>query len=286
MCIFGAKVPELNNSPIKAIAFDLDGTLLTSEKQITPRTIEMIRRIAGQGILTVIATGRSLDTAIPYISDLALTLPLICYNGACVRDMDRKVDLWHDTMSLEATRDILSIPRKPSVHLQLFIQHALYFEKGGEYADHLEPLSAQLGIVADFQSLPTQPLTKAMFIGPHDDTVGISQTITKHFPNTLDVVYSHPDYLEVMPAKINKGTALARLLALYGITAEQTMAFGDGDNDLEMLTWAGHGVAMGNASPRVMAAVLRKTGRNNDEGVADYLESFFVPGTKFIPYSL
>jgi hypothetical protein len=53
-----------------------------------------------------------------------------------------------------------------------------------------------------------------------------------------------------------------------------------------MLTWAGHGVAMGNASPRVLAAVPRKTGRNNDEGVADYLESFFVPGTKFIPYSL
>ena len=275
MCILGAKVPELNNSPIKAIAFDLDGTLLTSEKKITPRTVEMIRRIAGRGILTVIATGRSLDTAIPYISGLALKLPLICYNGACVRDMDHNVDLWHDTMSIEATRDILRIPRKPSVHLQLFIQHALYFEKGGEYADHLEPLSAQFGIVADFQSLPVQPLTKAMFIGPHEDTIGISQTIMHHFPNTLDVVYSHSDYLEVMPARINKGSALARLLGSYGITAEQTMAFGDGDNDLEMLTWAGYGVAMGNASPRVLAAVTRKTGRNNDEGVADYLENFF-----------
>jgi len=105
--------------------------------------------------------------------------------------------------------------------------------------------------------------------------MGISQTIIQHFPNTLDVVYSHPDYLEVMPARINKGAALARLLGSYGITADQTMAFGDGDNDLEMLTWAGYGVAMGNASPRVQAAVVRKTGRNNDEGVADYLESFF-----------
>ncbi len=275
MCILGAKVPVLNNSPIKAIAFDLDGTVLTPEKKITPKTIEMIRRIAGLGILTVVATGRSLETAIPYTSCLQLALPLICYNGACARDLGRNVDLWHETMGIEAFHDLLTIPRKPSVHLQLFIQHSLYFEKGGEYADHLEPLSSLLGKVVDFQTLPRQPLTKAMFIGPHEDTLGISQTISKHFPNTLDVVYSHKDYLEVMPAGINKGAALARLLNGYEITAEQTMAFGDGDNDLEMLTWAGHGVAMGNASPRVQAAVARKTGRNDAEGVANYLEAYF-----------
>jgi Cof subfamily protein (haloacid dehalogenase superfamily) len=260
---------------IRAIAFDLDGTLLTPDKTITKRSIDMIKQLKTAGILPIIATGRSITLSTPYTSQLNINTPLICYNGACVYDMQQQKDLWHETIPTAISKALIALSHPESVSLQIFCNHTIYYDEKGRTADYIEPLTAQIGTVVDLNNLPSYNFTKMMYIGPTNDTKHIWETLKHTYPGQIHLVYSDSNYLEVLPVGCNKGTALARLLATYNISAKETMAFGDGDNDLEMLQWANYGIAMGNATNLVKSSIQRMTQRNDQEGIANYLETFF-----------
>ncbi len=260
---------------IRAIAFDLDGTLLTPDKTITKRSIDIINRLESLGILPIVATGRSIALSTPYTSYLNIDTPLICYNGACVYDMQHQKDLWHDTIPIDISKALVALDHPDSVSLQIFCDHTIYYDEKGRTADYIEPLTAQIGTVVELDNLPSYNFTKMMYIGPANDTKHIWETLKHSYPGQIHLVYSDSNYLEVLPVSCNKGTALARLLASYNICADQTMAFGDGDNDLEMLQWARYGIAMGNATNLVKSKMQRLTQRNDQEGIANYLEDFF-----------
>jgi len=260
---------------IRAIAFDLDGTLLTPDKTITKRSIDMIKHLEKAGILPIIATGRSVGLSTPYISQLEIDTPLICYNGACIYDLKHQKDLWHGTIPAEISKELVALSRPDTVSIQIFCDHTIYYDEKGRTADYIEPLTAQIGTVIDLQNLPSYNFTKMMYIGPASDTKHIWETLKHTYPGQIHLVYSDSNYLEVLPVGCDKGSALSRLLSTYNIGAHEAMAFGDGDNDLEMLAWVQYGIAMGNATNTVKSSIQRMTQRNDQEGIANYLEDFF-----------
>ncbi|HCG63874.1 MAG TPA: hypothetical protein DHV69_07990 [Sphaerochaeta sp.] len=260
---------------IKAIAIDLDGTLLTSDKRITETTIQTLRQVMEKGVHVVIATGRSLATAIRFVEQVGTTFPVVCYNGSCIYDPATKKDLWHISLNHEICAEIVRIGKGSPAHLHAFMDHELYFTNCGREADYLEPLSSIVGKSVDFESFDNLHFTKAMFIGEIGETERIRRHMHQRFGNQLHMVYSHPDYFEIMTGGATKGSALQRLMEIYGISADETMAFGDADNDKEMLSWARYGIAMGNAHDEVKAIAAGIAGYNDDDGVAKKIREVF-----------
>ncbi len=261
-----------NRYGIKAIAIDLDGTLLTTEKIITDRTIQTLRHVMDNGIHVSIATGRSLTTASRFIEQVGTKFPAVCYNGSCIYDPSNNKDLWHIALDSSICKRIVDISLTSPAHLHAFQEHELYFTENGRNADYLEPLSGKTGKAIDFSKLSPLRFTKAMFIGERTETDRIQSLLKNEFGSTLHLVYSHADYFEIMTGGATKGSALERLMDMYGIHSDQVMAFGDADNDKEMLTWAKFGIAMGNAHETIKSVASDTATHNDDDGVAKKIQ--------------
>lgn len=262
-------------SPIKAVAIDLDGTLLTTDKKITPLTLAVLQAVMDRGVHVAIATGRSLATSIRFTDQVGTTFPMICYNGSCIWDPVTGNDLMHIRLSHEICTDIVTISRETHTHLHAFMDHDLLFTESGRHADHLEPLSAVIGKAVEFEKLPDLHFTKAMFIGEADETERLRQLLVDRYGTVLHLVYSHHDYFEIMTGGATKGSALQTLMGNHGIRREEVMAFGDADNDIEMLSWAGRGYAMENSSDQVKSYAYGAAGHNDADGVAKKLIEVF-----------
>ncbi len=260
---------------IEAIAIDLDGTLLTTDKTITPYTLSVLQKAMDRGIKIIIATGRSLATCDRYITQVASPTPMICYNGSCIYDPISKTDLFHKTMDESISEIIVSLIENTPAAFQAFRQHKVHYKGHGQHADFLEPLTSKIGVVTeDFSTLSPFAFTKAMFIGEFSDTEKIRLELLKKCKDTLHVVYSHPSYFEMMSEGATKGFALDKLLSELGISPENTMAIGDESNDIEMLKLVQHSVAMGNCSKGVANTALYQTTSCDDDGVAKAIEKW------------
>ncbi|MGI6433726.1 MAG: Cof-type HAD-IIB family hydrolase [Sphaerochaetaceae bacterium] len=259
------------DTPIKAIAIDLDGTLLTSDKQITPYTLEVLSALKGQGIHISIATGRSLATTIRFIEQVGTNFPAVLYNGSCLWDPLSATDVWHTALEHDICSQIVALGATGGAKLHAFMNHQLYFDENDRHADTFEPLSAVVGKAVNFASLGPLSFTKAMFLGPPEQTKPIREQLHSQFGNRIHTVYSHPTFLEVMSQGATKGAALERLMKLHGIDSAHVAVFGDADNDVEMLKWAGFSYAMANASEAVKQVADEIILGNDEEGVAKKL---------------
>ena len=128
---------------IKAVAFDLDGTLLTSDKHVAPSSIKAISRLRDMGILPVVATGRNVALARHLIIQAGIPTPLINCNGACIYDWDHDTDLLHITLNEKASLAALEFARQSSCHLHVFMDHEIYFEEDGKYVIS-RPISTEI----------------------------------------------------------------------------------------------------------------------------------------------
>lgn len=264
----------MKKSSIKAIAFDMDGTLLTDDKQISPRTRKCFKALKNRGISLVLSTGRSFGALEPYKKDLSLNHPVICYNGA--RILGDNGDLIKDhLLSDDIARYIIDFAREDGVYIQIYRNGKLYFEKRTPEADFYENHVNVKGKIVNFDDFDPLGFTKIMYLGDHDYLDGLGAEIKKHFGKRLSVMFSNPMFLEFMDGGVSKGSALFEVADHLGIGTGNIMAFGDGQNDISLIETAGIGVAMDNATPEVKAAADSIALSNNDDGVAVFLEEFF-----------
>ncbi len=264
-----------NRYDIQAIAIDLDGTLLTSNKTISDCTIRTLKYVMDRGIHVSIATGRGLVSSLRYVEQVGTEFPAVCYNGSCIYDFKNHRDLWHIQLPEEVCRTIVSLSFESSAHLHAFMDHTLYYTEAGRRADYLDPESHSSGTVVDFHDIHSFSFTKAMFIGSFEETERIRSILHDRYGDTLHTVYSHEHYFEIMTGGATKGTALERLMHMYGIGSHQVMAFGDADNDKEMLAWAKYSFAMENAHDSVKSVASGTAAHNDDHGVANKIQHMF-----------
>jgi Cof subfamily protein (haloacid dehalogenase superfamily) len=216
-------------------------------------------------------------SALPYAQAAGIEEPLVCYQGAAVVDPVTGEWLLHEPIPVELAREAIAAVQDAGFGLNCYVDDELYVT---EVTDHARAY-------ADFQSLPLtavgdllawleRPPTK-LVVDP-DALDGLRPRLVEQFGDRLFIAKSLPYFLELASPRISKGTGLHFVLEHLGLPAERTVAFGDGENDLELLEEAGFGVAVENAHTALKARADLVIPGAREEGVAQVLEAYLDSG--------
>jgi Cof subfamily protein (haloacid dehalogenase superfamily) len=258
------------------IALDLDGTLLTDEKTISPKTKTTIAKAREQGHIVCISTGRPYRASIQYYQDLMLDTAIVNFNGAFVHHpFDKSFGTYHSPLDLKTAKTVIETCEAFNVsNIMVEIIDDFYlrhfdevfvetFLAGQTPVDH----GNLLHILKDD---PT-----CVLIHPQDHHVSQLRELLKdaHAEVIDQRVWGAPwNVIEIVKAGMNKAVGLKKVANFYNIPKERVIAFGDEDNDFEMIEWAGQGVAMENGIDQLKRLANSVTLSNEADGVAVYLE--------------
>jgi Cof subfamily protein (haloacid dehalogenase superfamily) len=244
-------------------AIDLDGTLLRSDGTIGERTKRAVRETS---LDIVLVTARGPMTMRAIAEELGTSGTAICSNGALVVDLATRAIVRQRLLETEVALRLVHELRERLPGIRFAVEHEGFAHEPGFSAWNWTP--PQGTRVADVVELLADPATKLILRHAEYDTVAIQDLAREIAGEGLTVVASGSEAVEVTAAGVNKATAVAEL----GVPPEQVVAFGDYPNDIPLLTWAGLGVAMGNAHPDVLAIADEVTATNDEDGVALVLE--------------
>lgn len=272
----------------KLILADLDGTLLSEEKQLTPRSRAALERSARSGAQVVIATGRFFGGVPHFLKELPFLRYFILMNGAKVYDRQTDTVLYRSEIPLDTAQAVYALLEPLGCTVDCYQNDKGIMPR--KFLDHLEhyiPDPVVRSIIAP-NRLPVDDLPAAMARG--GDTVQKMQSffpdlalrpqamklLSQRFPQLIQSI-SLPTNLELNAPGATKGDALEALCRHLGLDLLESAAFGDGTNDLTMIQKAGVGVAMANAAPDVLQRADLVAPSNREDGVAQILEQWF-PG--------
>ena len=263
------------------IALDLDGTLLTDDKKIAPESKEMIRLLMEQGHIVVIATGRTKRLSMLYYQELGLQTPIINSNGAVMHHpLDKSWGNYHLPLNLDTAMEIVdSCYHYQSKNILAAVQDDVYLDQYDQkIADFYGYKEENDGFIVGNVKERLKANPTVMLLYPEEKY--ISQ-LTSQLDQLQTEVVDHRNWgapfhvIEVMNKQMNKEEALKKLADEFDIPRKRIIAFGDGSNDLEMLDYAGIGVAMNNAVDELKTVAKFHTGTNEDFGVAQFLAEYF-----------
>ncbi|AUU22505.1 sugar-phosphatase [Aeromonas caviae] len=265
----------------KLIALDMDGTLLTPEGRISPRTQAAIAAARARGVTVVLASGRPLEGMTAALNELGLTGQddyVICYNGALVQQVSEQRIIRSQLLTGSDARAIAHLACELGVNIHGFsVRQGLISPKISPYTEHESRLIGQPINLVDFATLPDdEQIMKVMMIDPEPLLSRAIAQLPAELHERYTVVRSAPYFLEFMNKRSNKGTGVAALAEHLGLDASQVIAVGDAGNDHHMIAYAGLGVAMGNATDEIKALAQHTTGRNDEDGVAQVIERFIL----------
>ncbi|APT83568.1 Cof-type HAD-IIB family hydrolase [Corynebacterium ammoniagenes] len=270
----------------KFIASDIDGTFLNPEHRVVSRNRDVVTRAVQSGAQFALATGRPHRWIQPILDQIPLRPLCVTSNGAVVYDSDQDRILRAIEMESEAMDEIVSTVQEIMVRHggasfaveraglsaqdpldELYVVDEIYAEQGPYEGFGVAPVE---GVVA-------QPAVKLIIRNPDLQSQELFDLINPHVdPELAHVTFSIPDgMLEVAAPGISKEVGVEFLASHYGIAQKDVIAFGDMPNDIEMLEWAGIGVAMDNAVQAVKDAADIVTVSNDEAGVAHVLERWF-----------
>ncbi len=259
---------------IRLIAVDIDGTLLNSRLEVTPRTMAALQAVRDQGRYLIPVTGRSFSAVKPLYDRIGANGPAVCFNGAGVAD--RNGNFLHEiALEQSYSRKVIEVCRKRDFHVHMFLDDQLVYER---VRPEIQAYEAQVGLkgqIVDFDRISLVKALKVLCIADHAELEDLSRELDQYLEGRVYKTFSLPHYLEVMNRKVSKAVGLKAVCGILNIEPSQIAAFGDGDNDIDMLAYAGLGVAMGNASPRAQAAADVVAMTNDEDGLARFLEDFF-----------
>jgi len=272
---------------IRLIALDIDGTLLDSRWQLPEANRAAIAEAARRGIEVALVTGRRYDFAMPVAHQLDSMLTLIVSNGALIRSKEGRTHLRH------------LLPKQTAAHVLHFTTEwregaAVIFDRQRENQLMLETLDPDdslryayysrnmdfIGLARPLETCLTEDPIQVMLSGGieamRDAEARLRNAAFAEEFRLAVTSYERKDFamIDVIPPGCSKGSSLAEWAALRGIAREEILAIGDNHNDLEMLTFAGIPVVMGNGVPELKAYGWHETGSNDENGVALAIEQF------------
>ena len=266
-----------HSQSVRLVASDLDGTLLRPDGTISIRTRAVLQDIQQAGITVVLVSARP-PRILSKIAQIAgITGLAICCNGAIVYDLDQEAIIQHMPLSTELAVYLIQRLRREIPDLCFACESGLTFKCEPDFY-RFRPIQEQLLPYIDHAlAFCNEPITKLMAFHPTYTAEELSKLTTHLLGVEVTVTHSGSPFLEISAAGVHKASALASLCEDLQIAAAEVIAFGDMPNDLSMLCWAGHGVAVANAHPLVQEEANEITLSNADDGVAFVLERLFRP---------
>lgn len=258
------------------VALDLDYTFLNAELRISPRNLAAVKKCTELGVKVVITSGRMFCSTMRYVHELGLETPAITYNGAFIKQEKTGQVLLDEKLDLGVAREIVDFCAREDLNLNYYLDDTLYVAKITPWGElYSRRTGVPLQPVGDLHKLTDRPPTKVLIVAEPERIITLRDELMPKYQERSYVTVSNVEYLEFMPRDADKGKALAVVADYYGIPQERTMAFGDADNDIPMIRWAGLGVAMENARPSAREAADRIAPPHDQDGVAVVLEELF-----------
>lgn len=249
---------------------DVDGTLLAPGNVLAPAAARALRAAQRAGITVTLATGRMYRSAAQWAARLGLSGPLIAYNGGLIVDYPAGRVLRHRPVPLRAARAVADLCRARGWFLQAYFDDRLFVPAAGPRAD---AYARTAGVTYEVDPgrvyHPTRPPTKLLVIEDPAAMPAIAAELAARGGGALHLATSFPHYLEIQARGVSKAAALRWLARRLGVPRTAVLAAGDGENDLEMVRYAGTGVAVANAVDAVKAVAALVTRRPYGEGVAE-----------------
>lgn len=262
----------------------MDGTLLNSKGEVSAENISALKELQDKGFYVAIATGRIYTTAKVYAKHLGILTPIICCNGAMVKNLENDKEIYTNPMSKEDSLKVIDICREHDLYFHFYSDDTIYGEKlenkmlyFSEWGKTLEEKDRiKIEIVEDSKEvIERETIYK---FGIQDDNKELLDGIAHLINSTLDVEAhkSLSNMLDIMNKGVTKGKAIENLANSLGVSREEVIAIGDNENDLSMIRYAGLGVAMGNAEDKVKDASDYIADTNDNHGVAKVVRKFML----------
>jgi Cof subfamily protein (haloacid dehalogenase superfamily) len=266
----------------KLVAIDVDGTLLNDQKEITKEVKEAIQAVKAKGVNVVICTGRPIGGVRPILEELNLADKdeyVITYNGAIVQKNNSSEVVSETSLTVGDLKVLYELSQQLGSPMHFFDTERIY-TPNKDISHYTIYESFVNKVPLSFRTIEEIPedmlIPKVMFIDEPERLNEIMAAIPASFREKYTMVQSAPFFLEILHPSVNKGNAVKQLAEKLSVKQEEVICMGDGENDLEMVKYAGCGVAMGNAVPSVEEVAEFQTLTNNEHGVAYALEKLIL----------
>jgi Cof subfamily protein (haloacid dehalogenase superfamily) len=245
-----------------------------------PRTREAIAATLAAGIHVILVTGRMFQSVRRYAREAGIDDPVVCYQGAVVAEPVSGRWLRHEPIPLELARETISALNDEGFGLNCYVNDELYVAEitpqAEQYAGFQDLVVHPVG---DLLAWLQEPPTKLVVIGDPRVLEGLKERMVARFDGRLYISTSLPYFLEFASPDVTKAAGLQFVAKRLGFSRERTVAFGDGENDIELVDWAGFGVAVDNADELVKERADFVCPSVTDEGVAQVLEAYLDSST-------
>lgn len=265
----------------KVLVLDIDGTLTNSEKQITQATREAIQEILMQGHKVILASGRPTPGMRRYEKELELERYggyLLSFNGGKIIECRTGEIVYQRMLPLSMIPSLYAFAKQNGCGL------ITYF--GEQVISAFEPdefilLESRINgmpvkVVENFKEYVDFDINKCLVTAPAEKAAVFEETLREKYKDAASVYRSEPFFIEIMPKNVDKAASLAHMLEILGMKREDTICCGDGFNDISMITYAGVGVAMGNAQSAVKEAADYVAAANDEDGLVEVIRKFIL----------
>jgi Cof subfamily protein (haloacid dehalogenase superfamily) len=266
----------------KMICLDIDGTLLNSEHKISKNTKEIIRIASNEKEIPVILVSARMPKGILFLlKELNIAQPIICYSGALVIDEKNNI-LSNISISVSELRQVYNFAKELGIHMSLYKDDEWYIEKMDIWAKQEGDITKSTPNVLNFIDLfnvweqeKTGP-NKILCMAEADSIKLLDEKMKGYDSNNLNVYPSKPTYLEIMSNSASKTSAIELLCQKFKVQKAEIIAIGDNYNDINMIEFAGLGIAMGNAPEQVKQYADAITLSNDEDGVAEAIKKYIL----------
>ena len=262
---------------IDTIVTDMDGTLLNPQRVVSDYTLDVLNACKQKGIRLIPASGRTRASMRPHMERLNTGMPYIGGNGSEIISPEHEL-IEQLTLDLELTKALCARLAGEGFHVQVYGDDAFYYARECEASERYKRSSGMRGEeVGDLTKFLTFRTPKILSIGDPALVERMLPVMRKEYEGRAVFTVSEIDFLETEPLGATKGEALQRLAAMRGdIVPERTVAFGDNLNDLTLLQFTPHSVAMGNARQELKDAAAYVCQTNAEDGLARFLEEYVL----------
>lgn len=267
----------------KMICLDIDGTLLNSENKITENTREVIGKAANEKHIPVILVSARMPEGMLFLQEeLNIVQPIICYSGALVWNKGNA--LLNVTIPVQETIKMYNLAKSSGIHISLYKDDEWYIERMDEWAEqesgitHITPNIINFNDLFNTWKQENSGPNKILCMAEPEKIEQLNIKAKQYHSDNLNIYLSKPTYLEIMPAAATKTSAIEFLCRRLDVQQKQVLAVGDNYNDINMIEFAGMGIAMGNAPEQVKQCADDVTLSNDEDGVAAAIKKYVGDG--------
>ena len=259
------------NKNIKLIATDLDGTLLNSNSKISSYNKKIFKQLMNEGIEIILSTGRAFNGMQRYKNMIDNDNYSIVFNGSIIADTNGNF-IYNKVIDADTSKAIASLHSKYNVYLHVYSGNKYIVSEPDFYYNRYIKRENITDTIVGLENIDNFEFSKMVFISNKEELLKLQAEIMSNF--NVHTSFSHPNFLEVLAKGINKGSALKWLCDKKGIKREEIIAFGDNYNDIEMIEFAGVGVAPSNAEEDVKKAADYVCLSNDEDGVGKFIKDY------------